>query len=399
MTDSHAVMNTYNRIPVDFVRGEGSWLFDSEGKKYLDAISGIAVCALGHNHPGFIKAVQDQVATLVHTANLYGIPLQEELARKLCDASGMDSVFFCNSGAEANEAAIKMARMYGHSKDIEVPGIIVMEGAFHGRTMGALTATHSNRHQGGFAPFLDGFHRVPFNDTAALEECIKNNPDIVAVLVEPIQGEGGICIPETDYLKKLRSICDVNDMLLMLDEVQTGNGRTGKYFAYQNSNILPDVFSTAKGLGNGFPIGACLASGKAAEIFQPGHHATTFGGSPLACAAALAVNEAIQTEGLLENTTVQGDRIKFGLSMRLQSCPHVTAIRGCGLMIGVELDRPCAELVAKARVKGVLINVASGNVVRLVPPLNISEEDSDIIIETISELIRELPDSEEGQVQ
>jgi len=390
MSDNHALMHTYNRIPVDFVRGEGSWVVDSEGKRYLDAISGIAVCALGHSHPGFIKAVQDQVATLVHTSNLYGVPLQAELAEKLCEASGMDRVFFCNSGAEANEAAIKIARMHGHNHGIEVPGVIVMEGAFHGRTMGALTATHSNRHQGGFAPFLDGFHRVPFNDVGAVENTVKANPDIVAILVEPIQGEGGIVLPASDYLNKLRAICDDNDMLLMLDEVQTGNGRTGKYFAFQHNGILPDVISTAKGLGNGFPIGACLASGKAAEIFQPGHHATTFGGSPLACAAAIAVNDALLGENLLDNALVQGDRIKFGLSMRLQNAAHVVSVRGTGLMIGIELDRPCGELVKAARHQGLLINVASGNVVRLVPPLNINEEESDLIIEKISALIQDL---------
>ncbi len=390
MSDNHALMHTYNRIPVDFVRGEGSWVVDSEGKRYLDAISGIAVCALGHSHPGFIKAVQDQVATLVHTSNLYGVPLQAELAEKLCEASGMDRVFFCNSGAEANEAAIKIARMHGHNHGIEVPGVIVMEGAFHGRTMGALTATHSNRHQGGFAPFLDGFHRVPFNDVGAVENTVKANPDIVAILVEPIQGEGGIVLPASDYLNKLRAICDDNDMLLMLDEVQTGNGRTGKYFAFQHNGILPDVISTAKGLGNGFPIGACLASGKAAEIFQPGHHATTFGGSPLACAAAIAVNDALLGENLLDNALVQGDRIKFGLSMRLQNAAHVVSVRGTGLMIGIELDRPCGELVEAARHQGLLINVASGNVVRLVPPLNINEEESDLIIEKISALIQDL---------
>ena len=390
MADTHALMNTYNRVPVDFVRGEGSWVIDSEGKRYLDAISGIAVCTLGHNHSGFIDAVQDQVTQLVHTSNLYGIPLQEELAEKLCQVSGMDSVFFCNSGAEGNEAAIKMARMYGHNKNIEVPGIIVMEAAFHGRTMGALTATHSNRHQDGFAPFLDGFYRVPFNDIPAVEAMVEKNNNIVAILIEPIQGEGGICLPAPDYLSKLRSLCDANDMLLMLDEVQTGNGRTGKYFAYQHSGILPDIFSTAKGLGNGFPIGACLANGKATKIFQPGHHATTFGGSPLACAAALAVIEAIIGENLLENAAVQGDRIKFGLSMRLQSCETVVAVRGSGLMIGVELDQSCGDLVAKARKKGLLINVASGNVVRLLPPLNINDKESDIIIETVSDLIKEL---------
>lgn len=387
MTDSNKLMHTYNRIPVDFVRGEGSWLFDAEGNKYLDAISGIAVCALGHSHPGFIKAVQDQVATLVHTSNLYGVPLQQELAEKLCQASGMDRVFFCNSGAEGNEAQIKLARMYGHHKGIDVPGIIVMEGAFHGRTMGSLTATHSNRHQDGFAPFLEGFYRVPFNDVDAVAATIKAHDNIVAILVEPIQGEGGVVMPGADYLKALRTLCDENDMLLMLDEVQTGNGRTGKYFAYQHAGILPDVFATAKGLGNGFPIGACLASGKAADIFQPGHHATTFGGSPLACAAALAVNTALLTENLMENATVQGDRIKFGLSMRLQNAAHVKAIRGQGLMIGIELDSPCGELVGQAREKGILINVASGNVVRLVPPLNLTEAESDLIIDTISTLV------------
>ena len=387
MTDTNKLMHTYNRIPVDFVRGEGSWLFDTEGNKYLDAISGIAVCALGHSHPGFIKAVQEQMATLVHTSNLYSVPLQEKLAEKLCEASGMDRVFFCNSGAEGNEAQIKLARMFGHRKGIEVPGIIAMEGAFHGRTMGSLTATHSNRHQDGFAPFLDGFYRVPFNDAEAVANTIKAHDNVAAILVEPIQGEGGIVMPGADYLKALRTLCDDHDMLLMLDEVQTGNGRTGKYFAYQHAGILPDVFATAKGLGNGFPIGACLASGKAADIFQPGHHATTFGGSPLACAAALAVYAALLSENLMENATILGDRIKFGLSMRLQNASHVKAIRGQGLMIGIELDAPCGELVGKARDMGVLINVASGNVIRLVPPLNLTEAESDLIIDTISTLV------------
>jgi len=387
MADSQVLMTTYNRIPVDFVRGEGSWVIDAEGNRYLDAISGIAVCALGHSHPGFIKAVQDQVATLVHTSNLYGVPLQTRLAEKLCQVSGMDRVFFCNSGAEANEAQIKLARMFGHSKGIDVPGIIVMEGAFHGRTMGALTATHSNRHQDGFAPFLDGFYRVPFNDFAAVAKTINSHDNIVALLVEPIQGEGGVVVPSADYLTDLRHLCDEHDMLLMLDEVQTGNGRTGKYFAYQHNIILPDVISTAKGLGNGFPIGACLAHGRAAEIFQPGHHATTFGGSPLACAAALAVIDAIAAENLLENATVMGDRIKFGISLRLKDATHVKAVRGKGLMIGIELDTPCGDLVGQARARGILINVASGNVIRLVPPLNINEADSDLIIEVISELV------------
>ena len=389
MTDTNMLMNTYNRIPVDFVRGEGSWVFDRQGNRYLDAIAGIAVCALGHSHPGFISAVQDQVATLTHVSNLYNIPVQQALAEKLCEASGMDRVFFCNSGTEANEAAIKLARMTGHQRNIDVPGIIVTEGAFHGRTMGALTATHSNRHQDGFAPFLDGFYRVPFNDADAVNDMAKANPNIVAILVEPIQGEGGVVMPNSEYLNKIRAICDEHDMLLMLDEVQTGNGRTGKYFAFQHNKIQPDVVTTAKGLGNGFPIGACMAHGKTAEIFQPGHHATTFGGSPLACAAALAVNQALLDENLVDNALVQGDRIKFGLSTTLQNASHVIDIRGKGLMIGVELDQPCAELVGLARDRGILINVASGNTVRMVPPLNLKEEESDLIIDTIGSLIEE----------
>ena len=390
MAGSQVLMNTYNRIPVDFVRGEGSWLIDAEGKRYLDAISGIAVCALGHSHAGFIKAVQDQVATLVHTSNLYGVPLQKQLAEKLCGMSGMDRVFFCNSGAEANEAQIKLARMFGHSKGINVPGIIVMEGAFHGRTMGALTATHSNRHQNGFAPFLDGFYRVPFNDIAAVAKMINSHDNIVAVLVEPIQGEGGVVMPSADYLTDLRHLCDEHDMLLMLDEVQTGNGRTGRYFAYQHNNILPDVLSTAKGLGNGFPIGACLAQGRAAEIFQPGHHATTFGGSPLACAAALAVIDAIVAENLLENATVMGDRIKFGLSLRLKDAAHVKAVRGKGLMIGIELDQPCAELTARALEQGLLINVTADRTIRLLPPLILSDDDARHLVDGVVRLINEL---------
>ena len=382
-------MKTYNRLPVNFEHGEGSYLYDTEGKKYLDAISGIAVCALGHSHPVFIRAVQDQVARLVHTSNVYGIPLQARLAKNLSHASGMDKAFFCNSGAEANEAAIKLARMFGHNKGIDVPTIIVTEGGFHGRTMGALTATHSNRHQDGFSPFLEGFVRVPYNDVEAVKTAVADNPNIVAILLEPVQGETGICVPAQDYLNQLREICDSNDMLLMLDEVQTGNGRTGQYFACQHNNVLPDVISTAKGLGNGFPIGACLASGKAGDIFQPGHHATTFGGSPLACAAALAVNQVIIEEGLVENARNMGSKLLSGFNDLLSSCDHVKDIRGLGLMIGIELDSPCTELVLEALQVGLLINVANSNVVRLVPPLNINDEEADIILETTSRLIKD----------
>lgn len=383
------LMTTYKRIAVDMVRGDGNWLIDSEGRRYLDAISGIGVCALGHSHPGFTQAIAEQAATLVHTSNLYGLPLQRELGRKLAEASGMETVFFCNSGAEGNEGAIKLARMYGHQKGIDVPQIVVMEDAFHGRTMGALTATHSNRHQDGFAPLLDGFLRVPYNDVPALRECLAAHPNVVAVLVEPIQGEGGVVTPAAGYLEAVRAACDEYDCLMMLDEVQTGNGRTGRYFAYQHANILPDVVSTAKGLGNGFPIGALLAAGPAAHLFQPGHHATTFGGSPLACAAALAVNQALLDEQLIDNAQKMGDYLLEGLRQGLAGCDTVVSIRGQGLMIGVELNQSCTELLDKAREKGVLINIAAGKVVRLLPCLNISQEEADLIVTVVTELIRE----------
>lgn len=301
----------------------------------------------------------------------------------------METVFFCNSGAEGNEGAIKLARMYGHQKGIDVPQIVVMEDAFHGRTMGALTATHSNRHQDGFAPLLDGFLRVPYNDVPALRECLAAHPNVVAVLVEPIQGEGGVVTPAAGYLEAVRAACDEYDCLMMLDEVQTGNGRTGRYFAYQHANILPDVVSTAKGLGNGFPIGALLAAGPAAHLFQPGHHATTFGGSPLACAAALAVNQALLDEQLIDNAQKMGDYLLEGLRQGLAGCDTVVSIRGQGLMIGVELNQPCTELHDKAREKGVLINIAAGKVIRLLPCLNISQEEADLIVTVVTELIRE----------
>lgn len=384
-----AVMSTYNRFPVAFASGEGCYLFDAEGKQYLDAISGIAVCALGYNHPAFTRAITEQAGKLIHTSNLYDIPLQCQLAQKLSEASGMERVFFCNSGAESIEAAIKIARMYGHNKGIDLPTIIVMEGAFHGRTMGALSATHNNKHQAGFSPLLGGFVRVPYDNIQAVETAITASQNVVAILVEPVQGENGICLSCGNYLSELRRICDEHDLLLMLDEVQTGNGRTGKYFAFQHTGILPDVLSTAKGLGNGFPMGACLASGNAATVFQPGHHATTFGGSPLACAAGLAVNEAIISENLLENASLMGSKLLADLSSELQSCEHVSDIRGLGLMLGIELKKPCGELVDIARQHGLLINVAVGKVVRLLPPLILNEAEADFIIEVVSKIVRE----------
>ncbi|MEX2367747.1 MAG: acetylornithine/succinylornithine family transaminase, partial [Pseudohongiellaceae bacterium] len=352
-------------------------------------ISGIAVCALGHRHPRFTRTLAGQADRLVHTSNLYGVPLQRQLAARLAAASGMENVFFCNSGAEANEAAIKLARMYGHQRDIQVPAIIVMEGAFHGRTMGALTATHNHRHQAGFGPLLEGFVRVPFDDVKAVEAAVRSNPDIVAVLLEPIQGEGGVRTCQDTYLQELRNICQRHDLLLMLDEVQTGNGRTGLHYAFQHAGILPDVLTTAKGLGNGFPIGACMARNKAAAVFKPGHHATTFGGSPLACAAALAVLDAIEEESLLENTRTMGAYLLQGFRKALAGCTQVVALRGSGLMIGIELATPCGELVDAARQRGVLINIAAGNVVRLLPPLILKQDEADIIVTEVSAVIRE----------
>jgi acetylornithine aminotransferase len=382
-------MQTYGRLPIAFVRGEGCHLYDSAGHSYLDAVAGVAVNALGHSHSGFVQAIRQQVGTLVHTSNLYEVPLQIALAATLCQRSGLEQAFFCNSGAEAIEAAIKLARRYGHNKDIAVPQILVTEGAFHGRTMGALSATHSAKYQEGFTPLLEGFVRVPYNDVPAAAAALAANPSIVAILVEPVQGEGGVILPAADYLNGLRALCDKHDALLMLDEVQTGNGRTGTWFACQHNQILPDVLATAKGLGNGFPIGACLAGGKAAGIFGPGNHGSTFGGSPLACAAALAVYDALADEDLCGNAARMGAYLLGGLRQALAGCKGVREIRGKGLMVGVELDRNCSELVDKARAEGLLVNVASGTVVRLVPPLILQRDEADFIIAVVSKVVKE----------
>jgi acetylornithine/N-succinyldiaminopimelate aminotransferase len=382
------LMSTYKRQDVAFVRGEGAWLEDSEGKRYLDALTGIAVCGLGHAHPRVTRAVSEQAAALLHTSNLYRIPEQERLADRLCALSGMERVFFGNSGAEANEAAIKIARLYGHKRDIDRPAIVVMEGSFHGRTMATLTATGSRKVQAGFEPLLAGFVRAPFNDIAAVRQIAANTNDVVAVLVEPVLGEGGIAIPDADYLATLRAICDEHGWLLMLDEVQTGNGRTGRYFAYQHSGILPDVVTTAKGLGNGVPIGACLARGEAAETFAPGNHGSTFGGNPLACAAANAVLDALEHDGLMARAGELGERIVSGLRERLKGCNGVREVRGLGLMIGVEMNEPCGELVAAGLAKGILINVTQDNVVRLLPPLTLSNAEADELIDRLAGLIQ-----------
>lgn len=383
------VMNTYSRLSVAFDHGEGCWLYDTDGNKYLDALSGIAVCGLGHAHPAVTTAISEQASQLIHTSNLYTIPLQEQLAERLTRISGMDSVFFGNSGAEANEAAIKLARRYGHSKGIDVPVTIVMEGSFHGRTMATLSATGNRSAQAGFEPLVSGFVRAPYNDVDAVKAIANNNPNVVAILVEPVQGEGGVIIPADDYLNQLREICDQNDWLLMLDEVQTGNGRTGSYFAYQQNEIQPDVVTTAKGLGNGVPIGACLARGKAAEILSPGTHGSTYGGNPLCCAAALAVVDTITNDKLDQRAKDLGDKIAAGFSEQLGDASYVKEIRNKGLMIAIELSEAGSELAVLSKVKGVLLNVTGGGkVVRMLPPLIMSDTEAELLVNTVSRIIK-----------
>jgi acetylornithine aminotransferase len=383
------LMATYARLPVQFERGEGVWLWDTEGRQYLDALSGIAVCALGHAHPGVAQAIADQARRLVHTSNLYGITLQEQLAERLCKLSGMERAFFCNSGAEANEAAIKIARLYGHGREVATPTVIVMENSFHGRTLATLTATGSRKVQAGFEPLVQGFIRVPYNDLQAIKTVADNSNDVVAVLVEPIQGEGGINVPDPDYLLGMRRICDDHGWLLMLDEIQTGMGRTGEWFACQHSGMLPDVITVAKALGNGVPIGACLARGTAAGLMHPGNHGTTFGGNPLATRAALAVLDAIEQERLVAHAADLGLQLLEGFRQQLAGLPGVKEIRGLGLMIGIELDRPCAELVGRALESGLLINVTAERVIRLLPPLVTTAHQGQMIVEKVSELVRE----------
>ena len=386
---SPPLMNTYARLSVAFERGEGSWLYDTQGNKFLDALSGIAVCGLGHAHPAVTQAITEQATRLLHTSNLYTIPLQEQLATKLCQLSQMDSVFFGNSGAEANEAAIKLARLYGHNKGVENPSIIVMERSFHGRTLATLSATGNRKVHAGFEPLVGGFVRVPYDDVEAVRTVAQNNPNIVAILVEPIQGESGVRTPADNYLSELRKVCDEQQWLLMLDEVQTGNGRTGSYFAYQQTGILPDVVTTAKGLGNGVPIGACLARGVAAETLKPGNHGSTFGGNPLACAAALAVIDTIEKEKLCERAAELGALMQDGFRTELAGADYISDIRGQGLMIGIELDRPCSELGVLAKVKGILISITGeGNIIRLLPPLTLTDSEANLIIGVISKLIK-----------
>jgi acetylornithine/N-succinyldiaminopimelate aminotransferase len=386
---SGSLMSNYARLPVTFVRGEGAWLWDQSGKRYLDALAGIAVCGLGHAHPAVTTAICEQAHQLIHTSNLYGIAHQQALAEALVRVSGMETAFFCNSGAEANEAAIKIARLYGHQQGIEQPTIIVTEGSFHGRTLATLTATGNLKIQAGFAPLLPGFIRVPYNDVAAISQIAATHPEVVAILVEPVTGEGGIAIPEADYLIKLKQLCQQHHWLLMLDEIQTGMGRTGQWFAYQAADIVPDVLTLAKALGNGVPIGACLANGEAATLFQPGSHGSTYGGNPLVCRAALAVIETIETENLVSRAHELGQYFYQGFSTTLADIVGVRDIRVKGLMIGIELDQPCSQLMNQALDKQLLINVTAQRVIRLLPPLIISDTQADEIINTVSQLVRE----------
>lgn len=383
------LMNTYGTRALTLVRGEGSRVWDDQGNSYIDAISGIAVCGLGHAHPAVTQAVSEQAASLLHVSNLYNIPAQRQLAELLCEQSTMERVFFSNSGAEANEAAIKLARKHGASRGITKPTIVVMENAFHGRTLATLSATGNAKAQEGFAPLVEGFVRVPYNDPEAVRAIAAQNPNIVAVLVEPVQGEGGVRVPTSSYLNQLREICDQNQWLLMLDEIQTGNGRTGRYFAYQHNGILPDVVTTAKGLGNGVPIGACLARGAAAEVLQPGNHGSTFGGNPLACRAGVAVIETLLQEHLIARAQQLGDWLLNEFKATLGNDSKVVEVRGKGLMLGIELDRPCAELVAQARERELLINVTAGNTVRLLPPFILTDAEAEQLVTGVTELIRD----------
>ncbi len=383
------VMNTYARLPVAFSHGDGSWITDTEGRIYLDALSGIAVNTLGHNHPELVAAIAAQAGRLLHTSNLYRIPQQEQLADKLTSLTSMDEVFFCNSGCEANEAAIKLARFYGHKKGIDSPAIVVMEKAFHGRTMATLSATGNRKTQAGFEPLVSGFVRVPYNDLTAIRAIAEHNKSVVAVMLEIVQGEGGIQIADVDYQRGLRQLCDENGWLLICDEVQCGMGRTGTWFGFQHSGIRPDIVTMAKGLSGGVPIGACITAGNAAGLFKPGNHGSTFGGNQLATTAALTVIDVIEKQGLIANAEAVGRLIREGLMDALSETKGFVEIRGQGLMIGIELDRPCGDLVTRALETGLLINVTADKVVRLLPPLNFSVEEARELVSRLAQLIRD----------
>jgi acetylornithine aminotransferase len=382
-------MNTYARLPVAFARGEGVWLWGEDGKRYLDALAGIAVSGLGHGHPRLVRAIADQAAKLIHTSNLYEIPLQSALADRICALAGMEEAFFCNSGSEANETAIKLARLYGHQNGVPSAAIIVMEHAWHGRTLATLSATGSRKAQAGFEPLVPGFIRVPYNDEQAVRHAAEANRNIVAVLVEVLQGEGGINVADRDYVRFLRRLCDERKWLLMIDEVQSGLGRTGKWFAFQHAGVVPDVMLLAKGLGSGVPIGACLAAGRAAGVFKPGNHGSTFGGGPLACAAALATLAIMEDEALVAHAARMGELLRAGFRDALAGVAGVVEIRGQGLMIGIELDRPCGDLAKRALDAGLLINVTAERVIRLLPPLVIREAEARVLVERLAPLVQQ----------
>ena len=385
---SEFLMKNYNPLPVSFVKGEGSWLVDDRGERYLDALGGIAVCALGHSHPSLSEVISEQSASLMHTSNIYRIASQEELAKKLVIHSGMSNVFFCNSGAEANEAAIKLARLYASKRKISNPHIVVMENSFHGRTMATLSATGSKRVHQGFAPLVPGFKHIPYNNIEVLKSTVDAEKNIVAVMIEPIQGEGGIIVPDKDYLKKIRSICDENNLLMIVDEVQTGMCRTGKWFAFQHENILPDIITIAKALGNGVPIGACLARGESSKLFQPGSHGSTFGGGPFVTKIALKVIDILEKNKMDEYAAKLGSYLIDNFKKSLEGNQGIVDVRGKGLMIGIELEKDCPNLVEKALENKLLINVTSGKVIRLLPPLIMNEKEADQVVSILSSILK-----------
>ena len=386
MTATH-LMQTYSPQPVAWARGEGAWLWDTEGRKYLDGLAGIAVSGLGHAHPDLVRALAEQAGRIIHTSNLFRVPEQEQLAARLCALSGMDNAFFTNSGAESNECAIKLARLHGHQRGIENATIVVMEKAWHGRTLATLSATGSRKAQAGFEPLMGGFVRVPYNDIEAIQR-VAGNTSIVAVLMEVLQGEGGIQVADMDYVRRLRQFCDERQWLFMVDEVQSGIGRTGKWFAHQWAGVVPDVMSLAKGLGSGVPMGACLARGAAAKVFKPGNHGTTFGGGPLASKAGLVTLEVIERDRLMENAARVGGVVMEGLRRELAGVAGVKEVRGMGLMIGVELDRPCADIVKRALAAGLVINVTADKVIRLLPPLVMNEAEGRQLVAILAPLVK-----------
>jgi acetylornithine aminotransferase len=383
------VMNTYARLPVAFVRGQGVWLYDEADKKYLDALAGIAVNTLGYAHPRLVRALTEQIGRVIHTSNLFQMPLQEQAADRIAAITGLDEVFFCNSGLEANEAALKVARKYGHDRGIAEPAIIVMEKAFHGRSLATLSATGSRKVQAGFEPLVQGFVRVPLNDLDAVRQLAERNKNIVAVFIEPIQGEGGINLARMEYLRGLKEICDRHEWLFMSDEVQCGLGRTGKWFVYQHAGIEPDVVPLAKGLASGVPVGACVVGRRAKGVFKPGNHGSTFGGNPLAMCGVITTLDTMKEEDLLTNAVRVGNAIRDGLAAALKGVAGVTEVRGMGMMIGVELDRPCGEIVKTALARGLIVNVTADNVIRLLPPLVMNADEGRQVVERLAPIVRE----------